>query len=241
MSDRRQRGSATAASRRSTAGPGRCARLVSLVEERQKSCSLTNPEESVLPAPRPDFGESCPRGGFDMREGVPAKRGRPGRERHRRTDLAPVRDAAQSSSCWSAIGCCAQLGTGAFGVVWLARDERLAREVAVKAIPLDHASGRAEQEARAAARLSHPAIVTLLRGRHRGRHDLPRHRARARRHAGAAAARRRAVGPRRRRDRDRALPGARARPCAGRRPSRREAVERARAGRPARRAVRSRS
>lgn len=54
-----------------------------------------------------------------------------------------------------------QLGTGAFGVVWLARDERLAREVAVKAIPLDHASGRAEQEARAAARLSHPAIVTL--------------------------------------------------------------------------------
>jgi len=62
-----------------------------------------------------------------------------------------------------------QLGAGAFGVVWRARDERLERDVAVKAIggsdpatpPHAAASGRATREARAAARLAHPAIVTL--------------------------------------------------------------------------------
>jgi eukaryotic-like serine/threonine-protein kinase len=55
-----------------------------------------------------------------------------------------------------------QLGAGAFGVVWRARDERLERDVAVKAIGGEQTpSGRATREARAAARLSHPAIVTL--------------------------------------------------------------------------------
>jgi hypothetical protein len=55
-----------------------------------------------------------------------------------------------------------QLGAGAFGVVWRAWDERLERDVAVKAISGEHvANGRATREARAAARLSHPAIVTL--------------------------------------------------------------------------------
>ena len=55
-----------------------------------------------------------------------------------------------------------QLGAGAFGVVWRARDERLERDVAVKAIAHEHvASGRATQEARAAARLAHAAIVRL--------------------------------------------------------------------------------
>jgi hypothetical protein len=55
-----------------------------------------------------------------------------------------------------------RLGAGAFGVVWRARDERLERDVAVKAIAREHvASGRAQREARAAAKLSHPAIVTL--------------------------------------------------------------------------------
>jgi len=57
---------------------------------------------------------------------------------------------------------CERLGSGAFGTVWRARDERLERDVAVKAIAGEHvASGRAAQEARAAARLAHPAIVTL--------------------------------------------------------------------------------
>jgi hypothetical protein len=55
-----------------------------------------------------------------------------------------------------------RLGAGAFGTVWLARDERLERDVAVKILPREGVvGGRFEREARAAARLSHPAIVTL--------------------------------------------------------------------------------
>jgi eukaryotic-like serine/threonine-protein kinase len=55
-----------------------------------------------------------------------------------------------------------RLGAGAFGTVWAARDERLERDVAVKILPRERiVGGRFEREARAAARLSHPAIVTL--------------------------------------------------------------------------------
>ena len=55
-----------------------------------------------------------------------------------------------------------QLGAGAFGTVWMARDERLEREVAVKIVPRERiVGGRFEREARAAARLAHPGIVTL--------------------------------------------------------------------------------
>ena len=46
--------------------------------------------------------------------------------------------------------------------MWLARDERLDRDVAVKILARERImGGRFEREARAAARLSHPAIVTL--------------------------------------------------------------------------------
>jgi hypothetical protein len=59
-----------------------------------------------------------------------------------------------------------RLGTGGFGVVWRAYDELLRREVAVKRVWLGADGGeidsdRADREAHAAARLSHPAIVAL--------------------------------------------------------------------------------
>ena len=53
-----------------------------------------------------------------------------------------------------------RLGAGGFGVVWQAWDEKLEREVAVKAIPRG-SDPRVEREARAAARLNHPGIVAL--------------------------------------------------------------------------------
>src|SRR3954453_24246440 len=57
-----------------------------------------------------------------------------------------------------------KLGQGGFGVVWLAFDKKLEREVAVKIIPRegdDPVAERAEREARVAARLNHPGIVAL--------------------------------------------------------------------------------
>ncbi|MBX5440636.1 MAG: serine/threonine protein kinase [Solirubrobacteraceae bacterium] len=55
-----------------------------------------------------------------------------------------------------------RLGSGGFGTVWQAWDEHLQRDVAVKRIPLDDTDPeRAQREAQAAARLSHPGIVAL--------------------------------------------------------------------------------
>ncbi|TDC43529.1 serine/threonine protein kinase, partial [Actinomadura sp. KC345] len=63
-----------------------------------------------------------------------------------------------------------RLGKGGMGVVWLARDDVLGRDVAVKELLLpdhlspgqrDHAARRAMREARAAALLQHKSIITV--------------------------------------------------------------------------------
>ena len=55
-----------------------------------------------------------------------------------------------------------RIGAGGFGTVYEARDERLGRGVAVKAIPSDgRADDRARREAHAVARLDHPGIVAV--------------------------------------------------------------------------------
>src|SRR5829696_5187378 len=60
----------------------------------------------------------------------------------------------------------ARLGSGGFGTVYAAHDERLDRDVAVKVIPTgvggNSSSGRAGREALAAARLDHPGIVAVF-------------------------------------------------------------------------------
>ena len=57
----------------------------------------------------------------------------------------------------------ARLGSGGFGTVYAAVDERLDRDVAVKVIPTGGAAPeRASREALAAARLDHPGIVAVF-------------------------------------------------------------------------------
>ena len=60
-----------------------------------------------------------------------------------------------------------RLGSGGFGTVYRAWDRRLERDVAVKVIETDRGSGpRIGREAKAAARLNHPGIVTLFEFTH---------------------------------------------------------------------------
>src|SRR5690348_6139400 len=59
-----------------------------------------------------------------------------------------------------------QIGRGGMGTVWLARDVRLDRRVALKLLPTDlvddeHAVARFRREAQALAKVSHPGIVQV--------------------------------------------------------------------------------
>ncbi len=65
-----------------------------------------------------------------------------------------------------------RIGSGGFGIVWKAFDEKLERTVAVKEITAvggsERRSRRADREAYAVARLSHPSIVALHEYGHEG-------------------------------------------------------------------------
>jgi len=94
---------------------------------------------------------------------------------------APLSEASSSRSISSAVRSLTRIakyelteliGRGSFGVVYTARDTELDREVALKILnPSHHGDGDALHrflcEARAAARISHPGIVTV--------HDYGRH------------------------------------------------------------------
>jgi eukaryotic-like serine/threonine-protein kinase len=100
-----------------------------------------------------------------MRASQLSTRGR-SRDPTDRLDAAEGRPAHQESSAGPIVldryRLVRRLGAGAFGTVWHARDERLERDVAVKILPRERIiGGRFEREAKAAARLAHPGIVTL--------------------------------------------------------------------------------
>lgn len=84
------------------------------------------------------------------------------RPRSEASRLATVGERADGTLVLTRYRLCRRLGTGGFGTVWLARDERLERDVAIKLLPRERLQfARFEREARATARLNHPGIVTL--------------------------------------------------------------------------------
>src|SRR4051794_23833617 len=110
--------------------------------------------DATYALPRDDATAALPRGGSD--DGATAALPSDG---HWRDDNQPPRQLVLDRYSLER-----RIGAGGFGVVWLAFDEKLQREVGVKVVQHDGdnpASERAEREARVAARLNHPGIVAL--------------------------------------------------------------------------------
>jgi serine/threonine-protein kinase len=104
---------------------------------------------------------------------MPAPRAKPPpppRQRHKSWGHRPVEDSAHEVTPGTVIGgkyCLLEvLGEGGMGTVWLARNQALDTEVAIKLLHAGRATPRAYlrllQEARAAAQLQHPSIVRVF-------------------------------------------------------------------------------
>jgi serine/threonine protein kinase len=91
--------------------------------------------------------------------------------RHRSADKGPLLEAGESVDHYQVLR---PLGRGAMGEVYLARDSKLGRKVALKLMRPElfenqEAVARFQHEARAMARVNHPNVVTIHAvGEHRG-------------------------------------------------------------------------
>src|SRR5262245_52429454 len=79
----------------------------------------------------------------------------------RAPDVRPPIELAPGTMIGGAFRVERRLGRGGMGVVWLARDERLERSVAIKLRRAGGGRDRLLREARVMARLSHDNVVTV--------------------------------------------------------------------------------